>query len=205
MVNACVRTLHTLSQPRRASIAAEHDDPTILEVASLEDSVQNRDGRPASDPMRRGNSSAPQIRQLFQAADGGDLVGHHLVALNSWDASTVQPKRFLRRRPSLPTTRMRRWLCWGSSATHRPWHTPEAGTVQMLSVFVFGRACVVSKGASVSSKVWELSLSRCSRINPPPVTPNSGKPESDVRSVKTTCVATLVAVVLFHRLRIPEG
>ena len=133
MVNACVRTLHTLSQPRRASIAAEHDDPTILEVASLEDSVQNRDGRPASDPMRRGNSSAPQIRQLFQAADGGDLVGHHLVALNSWDASTVQPKRFLRRRPSLPTTRMRRWLCWGSSATHRPWHTPEAGTVLMDS------------------------------------------------------------------------
>ena len=144
----------------RSPLAAEHDDPTILEVASLEDSVQNRDGRPASDPMRRGNSSAPQIRQLFQAADGGDLVGHHLVALNSWDASTVQPKRFLRRRPSLPTTRMRRWLCWGSSATHRPWHTPEAGTVQMLSVFVVGRACVVSKGPSVSSKVWELSLSR---------------------------------------------
>ena len=25
LVNACVRTLHTLSQPRRASIAAEHD------------------------------------------------------------------------------------------------------------------------------------------------------------------------------------
>ena len=165
MVNACVRTLHTLSQPRRASIAAEHDDPTILEVASVEHSVQNRDGRPASDPMRRGNSSAPQIRQLFQAADGGDLVGHHLVALNSWDASTVQPKRFLRRRPSLPTTRMRRWLCWGSSATHRPWHTPEAGTVQMLSVFVVGRACVVSKGPSVSSKVWELSLSRQCLVN----------------------------------------
>ena len=108
--------------------------------------------------MRQGNSSAPPIRQIFQAADGGDLVGHHLVALNSWDASTVQPKRFLRRRPSLPTTRTRRWLCWGSSATHRPWHTPEAGTVQMLSVFVVGRACVVSKGPSVSSKVWELSL-----------------------------------------------
>ena len=147
--------------------------PALLEVASVEDSVQNRDGRPASDPPRRGNSSQPQLRQLFQAADGGDLVGHHLVALNSWDASTVQPKRFLRRRPSLPTTRMRRWLCWGSSATHRPWHTPEAGTVQMLSVFVVGRACVVSKGPSVSSKVWELSLSRCSRINTPPVTPNS--------------------------------
>ena len=129
LVNACVRTLHTLSQPRRASIAAEHAVPALLEVASVEDSVQNRDGRPASDPPRRGNSSAPQIRQIFQAADGGDLVGHHLVALNSWDASTVQPKRFLRRRPSLPTTRMRRWLCWGSSATHRPWHTPEAGTV----------------------------------------------------------------------------
>ena len=175
LVNACVRTLHTLSQPRRASIAAEHDDPTILEVASVEHSVQNRDGRPASDPMRRGNSSAPQIRQLFQAADGGDLVGHHLVALNSWDASTVQPKRFLRRRPSLPTTRMRRWLCWGSSATHRPWHTPEAGTVQMLSVFVVGRACVVSKCASVSSKV-SITV-RCSRINPPPATPNSMKPE----------------------------
>ena len=27
LVNACVRTLHTLSQPRRASIAAEHDRP----------------------------------------------------------------------------------------------------------------------------------------------------------------------------------
>ena len=135
--------------------------------------AERRRAAQASDPPRRGNSSAPQTRQLFQAADGGDLVGHHLVALNSWDASTVQPKRFLRRRPSLPTTRMRRWLCWGSSATHRPWHTPEAGTVQMLSVFVVGRACVVSKGPSVSSKVWELSLSRCSRINTPPVTPNS--------------------------------
>ena len=117
LVNAYVRTLHTLSQPRRASIAAEHAGTTILEVASVEDCVQNRDGRSASDPPRRGNSSAPQIRQLFQDADGGDLVGHHLVALNSWDASTVQPKRFLRRRPSGPTTRMRRWLCWGSSAT----------------------------------------------------------------------------------------
>ena len=148
------------SQPGRSPLAAEHDDPPLLEVASVEDCVQNRDGRSASDPPRRGNSSAPPIRQLFQAADGGDLVGHHLVALNSWDASTVQPKRFLRRRPSGPTTRMRRWLCWGSSATHRPWHTPEAGTVQMLSVFVVGRACVVSKGPSVSSKVWELSLSR---------------------------------------------
>ena len=137
-------------------------------------------------PFESESASEPQLRQLFQAADGGDLVGHHLVALNSWDASTVQPKRFLRRRPSLPTTRTRRWLCWGSSATHRPWHTPEAGTVQMLSVFVVGRACVVSTCPSVSSKVWELSLSRCSRINTPPSTPNSGKPESDVRSVKTT-------------------
>ena len=182
---------HTLASQGGLRSLLSTTDPALLEVASVEDSVQNRDGRPASDPPRRGNSSAPQIRQLFQAADGGDLVGHHLVALNSWDASTVQPKRFLRRRPSLPTTRMRRWLCWGSSATHRPWHTPEAGTVQMLSVFVVGRACVVSKGPSVSSKV---SLRRCSRINPPPVTPNSGKPESDVRSVKTTCVATLVAV-----------
>ena len=145
LVNAYVRTLHTLRRLRRASIGAEHDDAALLEVASVEDCVQNRDRRSASDPPRRGNSSAPQIRQLFQAADGGDLVGHHLVALNSWDASTVQPKRFLRRRPSGPTTRMRRWLCWGSSATHRPWHTPQAGTVQMLSVFVVGGACVVSR------------------------------------------------------------
>ena len=73
MVNACVRTLHTLSQPRRASIAAEHDDPALLEVASVEHSVQNRDGRPASDPPRWGNSSEPQIRQIFQDVDGSDL------------------------------------------------------------------------------------------------------------------------------------
>ena len=29
LVNACVRTLHTLSQPRRASIAAEHGCPAV--------------------------------------------------------------------------------------------------------------------------------------------------------------------------------
>ena len=54
LVNACVRTLHTLSQPRRASIAAEHAGNMGLVVASVEDSVQNRDGRPASDPLRTG-------------------------------------------------------------------------------------------------------------------------------------------------------
>ena len=119
--------------------------------------IQVSDGWPGSalaPPARRSHSADPASSMRAAAPC------HHLVALNSWDASTVQPKRFLRRRPSLPTTRMRRWLCWGSSATHRPWHTPEAGTVQMLSVFVVGRACVVSKGPSVSSKVWELSLSR---------------------------------------------
>ena len=71
--SGCVTYVRTLSQPRRASIAAEHDDPTILEVASVEHSVQNRDGRPASDPPRQGNSSEPQIRQIFQDVDGSDL------------------------------------------------------------------------------------------------------------------------------------
>ena len=37
------------------------------------DSVQNRDGRSASDPPRQGNSSEPQIRQIFQDVDGSDL------------------------------------------------------------------------------------------------------------------------------------
>ena len=68
LVNACVRTLHTLSQPGRASIAAEHAVPALLEVASVEDSVQNRDGRSACDPPRQGNSSAPQTRRLLATA-----------------------------------------------------------------------------------------------------------------------------------------
>ena len=54
MVNVRTYVTHPLSQPRRASIAAEHDDAALLEVASVEDSVQNRDGRPASDPLRIG-------------------------------------------------------------------------------------------------------------------------------------------------------
>ena len=42
--------------------------PALLEVASVEDSVQNRDGRPASDPPRWGNSSEPQTRRLLATA-----------------------------------------------------------------------------------------------------------------------------------------
>ena len=61
------------AQPGRSPLAAAHDPPALLEVASVEDSVQNRDGRPASDPPRWGNSSEPQIRQIFQDVDGSDL------------------------------------------------------------------------------------------------------------------------------------
>ena len=65
-----VRTYVTqpMSQPRRASIAAEHAGNIDLEVASVEDSVQNQYGRPACDPPRWGNSSQPQTRRLLATA-----------------------------------------------------------------------------------------------------------------------------------------
>ena len=64
---------HTLASQGGLRSLLSTTTPALLEVASVEDSVQNRDGRPASDPPRWGNSSEPQIRQIFQDVDGSDL------------------------------------------------------------------------------------------------------------------------------------
>ena len=115
LVNACVRTLHTLSQPGRASIAAEHAVPALLEVASVEDSVQNRDGRPASDPPRRGNSSQPQTRRCH-GVDRNDLEALNGLCLE-W---RVDSRSSASSGTSTSTTSRARCAVRGAPAPPRP-------------------------------------------------------------------------------------
>ena len=136
-------------QPRRASIAAEHDDAALLEVASVEDSVQNRDGRPASDPPRQGNSSQPQLRQIFQDAHGGRPRRPCLAALacsyrtvsarfhHRWPAShRARAGKTLRRPNSTPISRPP--LSRSSSASAGA-HRAQKGRQQTLALLgVFG-------------------------------------------------------------------